>query len=113
MSDSRAQASFEAMFLITIVFIGILFIFSLFFQVSDATVAMQMAKIAVIEKLGSLDRFYAIERIDFLETGDGRGIVLNVSINPRDHGLSSASFAEDQNKIAEKTKYETATINPV
>jgi len=115
MLDRKAQSSFEALLLLALIFLGALYIFSLFFQLSDATLAMQLAKIAVMEKLSALNKFYSIQKIDFAEksTQTGTDIELTVSIFPTDHGLTESSFSSEQALIAGKTKYQNAKIKPV
>lgn len=112
MSDSQAQASFEALLLFTLVFIGAVVIISFFFEISDATLAMQLAKITVSEKLQALDKFYYIQRIDFEETStqSGTGLSLKVFIAPTDHGLTDKNFGAEAAFIASKTKYNSVKI---
>ena len=115
MSGRKAQSSFEALLLLALIFMAILFIFSVFFQIRDSSLAMQLTKIAVMEKLSALQQTHWIERIDFTEasTLTGTEITLSVSISPKDHGLTTGSFPEEQDFIKSRTKYEKVTINPV
>ncbi len=112
--SAKAQSSFEALLLLSLIFVGILFIFSVFFQVKNSTTAMELAKIAAVEKISALPGFHYIERIDFVEspTQTGMEITLTIKILPVGHGLTSESFSEEQEFIRQQTKYETVTINP-
>jgi len=113
MSNKKtAQSSFEVLTVVTLVFVGVAAIFSLYFQIRDNTLAIELAKMAVIEKLQSLEKAYFIKGIDFFESSEGKEITIRVAITPSDHGLKDENFSAVSSLIAEKIKYEKVIISP-
>jgi hypothetical protein len=116
MYNRKGQASIEALLLLAIVFIGLLFIFSMFFQISDSSTALQLTKADLLEKLGSRDSFYALEKMSYVELNEGTEIIISLQITPETHKFTFGDF-DGPGKIADiikqKTKYESVTINPL
>ena len=114
-AGKKGQSSVETLLLLTIVFTGMLFVFSIYLNTSDSTTALEIARLAVIEKLSGKKEFFHIDSITFSETegANGKEITVNVKIIPETHLLNSGSFAEASSLIAEKTRYEKAVIRPV
>lgn len=107
--NKKGQSSIEALILVTIVFIGILYLYSLFFTTNDSSLAAEIAKTEAIQKLATLNKFFYIEKIGILEKG-AQEIEITVTILPPGHGLTESDFIKAQTVIQQKTKYKTATI---
>jgi hypothetical protein len=113
MSNERGQIAFESLMLVSFIFIGVVFLLSLYLQIGDATVALFVAKSGAIEKINEADTPFVIQGIVFQEQDNGRRIDINIDFAPDGIGLDANSFADTAQTIVNRTKYQTAIINPV
>ena len=113
MSNERGQIAFESLMLVSFIFIGVVFLLSLYLQIADATVAVYVAKSGAIEKINEADAPFVIQGIVFGEENNGSTIDINIDFSPDGIGLDSNAFADTEQIIVNRTKYQSASINPV
>jgi hypothetical protein len=108
MTDKKAQASMEMIFIATFVIIICVVILGYFNSIKSSTVAISLAKANTLDALNKSSKNFTIQKIDFTE---GAGIIeLNILTIPSDIGCLDINGAGTRQLIIEKAGYSAGTV---
>ncbi len=108
--DGRAQVSVEVLLVALVILAISTSVLSYFFTINDSTTAMQLLKLSVLNKMGELDSFASIEKIDFGISGST--ITLDLYIKSSETiTAADLDLSDIETLIVKNTKFDFATIN--
>ena len=105
----RVQVSFEIIMVAGVIIVVSMAIISNFTDIRPSTTALVIAKADTLEKLNSLDDYYYITTIDYVETVVG-GIDIDIFTEPADD-LSSLDFSNTASQIVTDAGYSPVDIS--
>jgi len=107
---SSGQVSIETLLIGLFILIMGMAVLSYYTTIQDSTTAMELVKVAALNKISSVEESYSIEKIDYAVSGTE--VTLCIYFKPDGLTFTGEEELKIKQSIVDATSFETVRINP-